>query len=97
MSEIRPFAALRFAGDPEPRLAPPWDVISEEQRTRLAEQPDNAEAATRHFVEKLLERSQGVPDTAAADTTGARRLSETLGRLFGLKTTRDDEAQGDDE
>lgn len=41
MSEIRPFAALRFARDPEPRLAPPWDVIDDEERVRLGKEPEN--------------------------------------------------------
>lgn len=41
MSEIRPFAALRFARDPEPRLAPPWDVIDEAERARLGGEPEN--------------------------------------------------------
>jgi uncharacterized protein (DUF1015 family) len=41
MSDIRPVAALRYARDPEPRIAPPYDVISEAERTRYASEPEN--------------------------------------------------------
>ncbi len=41
MSEVRPFAALRFARDPGPRIAPPYDVIDESERERLAAEPEN--------------------------------------------------------
>ncbi len=41
MTEVRPFAAVRFARDPAPRLAPPYDVISEEDRARYAREPEN--------------------------------------------------------
>jgi glutamyl-tRNA reductase len=99
LAEEHAAAIQRWTEPGEPGATATLRTNLEEVRAQvLAEQPDNAEAATRRFVEKLLERSQGVPDTTAAeDTTGARRLSETLGRLFGLKTTRDDGAQGDDE
>ena len=63
MSEIRPFAALRFARDPEPRLAPPWDVISEEDRARLAREP---------VVRRLLDR----PLPVALDRHGNGLLVE---------------------
>jgi hypothetical protein len=103
LAEEHGAAIQRWTGPGEPDATAALRANLEEVRTQvLAEQPDNAAVATRRFVEKLLERSQGVPDTTADDTTaddttGARRLSETLGRLFGLKTTRDDGAQGDDE
>ena len=41
MIEVRPFRALRFARDPGPRIAPPYDVISDEERERLAAEPEN--------------------------------------------------------
>jgi len=41
MSEFRPFRGLRFARDVTPRLAPPYDVISSDDRARLAEESEN--------------------------------------------------------
>lgn len=41
MSDFRPFRGLRFAAEPEPRLAPPYDVIAPEERDRLAENPES--------------------------------------------------------
>jgi uncharacterized protein (DUF1015 family) len=41
MSEIRPFAGLRFARAPGPRIAPPYDVLDERERARLAAEPEN--------------------------------------------------------
>jgi len=42
MAEIRPFRALRFTGDLGPLVAPPYDVISDEQRAEyLARDPHN--------------------------------------------------------
>jgi uncharacterized protein (DUF1015 family) len=41
MSDFRPFRALRFARDLAPRLAPPWDVISPDERTVLAAEAEN--------------------------------------------------------
>ncbi|MEE8558174.1 MAG: DUF1015 domain-containing protein [Myxococcota bacterium] len=41
MTEVRPFSALRFRGPLGPRLAPPYDVISEEERAGYAKEPEN--------------------------------------------------------
>ncbi len=41
MTDFRAFAALRYVRDPEPRLAPPYDVISAAERARLADEPEN--------------------------------------------------------
>jgi len=41
MSEIRPFRGLRYTGAAEPRIAPPYDVIVDAERDRLAEEPEN--------------------------------------------------------
>ncbi|MBW2279642.1 MAG: DUF1015 domain-containing protein [Deltaproteobacteria bacterium] len=41
MSDFRPFRGLRFAGDVQPRLAPPYDVIAPDERDRLAGEPEN--------------------------------------------------------
>jgi uncharacterized protein (DUF1015 family) len=70
MSEIRPFAALRFARDPEPRLAPPWDVISDQERARLAREPENVVHLT------LPPGAEGERDYAAAGATLRRWLRE---------------------
>jgi uncharacterized protein (DUF1015 family) len=70
MSEIRPFAALRFARDPERRLAPPWDVIGEEERARLAGEPENVVHLT------LPPGPEGARDYAGAGETLRRWLRE---------------------
>lgn len=62
MSEVRPFAALRFARDPEPRIAPPWDVISEADRARFGAEPENIVHLT------LPPGPEGARDYAAART-----------------------------
>lgn len=41
MTDIRPFRGLRYARELEPRLAGPYDVISPEDRERLAREPEN--------------------------------------------------------
>lgn len=41
MSDVRPFAALRYARPLGPRLAGPYDVISAPERERLAREPEN--------------------------------------------------------
>jgi hypothetical protein len=85
MSEIRPFAALRFARDPEPRLAPPWDVISEEDRARLAREPESVVHLT------LPPGVEGERDYAGAGDTLRRWLREgvlvrdPLPRLYLLR------------
>jgi uncharacterized protein (DUF1015 family) len=63
MTEIRPFAALRFAREPEPRLAPPWDVIGDEERAGLAREPENVVHLT------LPPGPEGERDYAAARRT----------------------------
>ncbi len=60
MSEVRAFAALRFARDPEPRIAPPWDVISEVDRARFGAEPENIVHLT------LPPGPEGARDYAAA-------------------------------
>jgi uncharacterized protein (DUF1015 family) len=70
MSEIRPFAALRYARDLRPRLAPPWDVIGPEQRERLAGEAENIVHLT------LPPGPEGERDYASARTTLERWLRE---------------------
>lgn len=41
MSEVRPFAGLRYARALGPRLAGPYDVISPPEREQLAREPEN--------------------------------------------------------
>ncbi|MFQ5513683.1 MAG: DUF1015 family protein [Myxococcota bacterium] len=41
MSDVRPFRALRFVGDPTSRIAGPYDVISPEEREALAREPES--------------------------------------------------------
>ncbi len=41
MTDVRPFTALRFVRDPEPRIAPPYDVISDSDRARYAKEPES--------------------------------------------------------
>jgi uncharacterized protein (DUF1015 family) len=41
MSDFRPFQGLRFTRDVEPKLAPPYDVISPEDREQLGSEPEN--------------------------------------------------------
>lgn len=41
MSDVRPFRALRYPRDPIARLAPPYDVLTQEERDRLAADPTN--------------------------------------------------------
>ena len=68
MTEVRPFRALRFARDPGPRLAPPYDVISEEERARFAAEPENVVHLT------LPPGPEGERDYAAAAETLRRWL-----------------------
>ena len=41
MTELRPFRGLRFARDPQPRIAGPYDVISAPEREKLGSEPEN--------------------------------------------------------
>ena len=41
MSDVRPFRGLRYVRPLDARLAGPYDVISEEERERLAAEPEN--------------------------------------------------------
>ena len=66
MSEVRPLRAWRFARDPAPRLARPYDVISASEREALAEQPENIVHLT------LPPGPQGERDYDAAARTLAR-------------------------
>ncbi len=63
MSEVRPFAALRFTRDPEPRIAPPWDVLSDAERARFGAEPENIVHLT------LPPGPEGARDYAAARAT----------------------------
>jgi uncharacterized protein (DUF1015 family) len=72
MSVVRPFAALRFARDPEPRLAPPWDVISPAERERLAAEPENIVHLT------LPPGAEGARDYASAGRTLERWIAERV-------------------
>jgi uncharacterized protein (DUF1015 family) len=60
MTDIRPFASLRFTRDPEVRMAPPYDVISEAERARYSKEPENIVHLT------LPPGSQGDRDYAGA-------------------------------
>ncbi len=62
MSDVRPFRALRYSAAPGPRLAGPYDVISEAERARLVAEPENIVHLT------LPPGPEGARDyTAAAD------------------------------
>ncbi len=63
MSDVRPFAALRYTRAQEPRLAGPYDVISPEDRERLAREPENIVHLT------LPPGSEGERDYAGAAAT----------------------------
>jgi uncharacterized protein (DUF1015 family) len=41
MTEVRAFAGYRYARDAQARIAPPYDVISGEERARYAREPEN--------------------------------------------------------
>jgi uncharacterized protein (DUF1015 family) len=69
VSEIRPFAALRYARDPEPRIAPPYDVLSDADRERFAAEPENVVHLT------LPPGPEGERDYAAARARLARWLA----------------------
>ena len=43
MSDVRPFRALRYARELTPRLAGPYDVISDAERAQLASEPESRE------------------------------------------------------
>jgi uncharacterized protein (DUF1015 family) len=85
MNEVRPFAALRFARDPGPRLAPPYDVIDDRQRDRLASEPENVVHLT------LPPGPEGARDYAAAARTLAAWVSsgvlvrDRTPRLYALR------------
>ena len=70
MSELRPFRAHRFAREPAARLAPPYDVISESERERLAAEPENLVHLS------LPEGAEGERDYAAAARTLERWCEE---------------------
>ncbi len=63
MSDVRPFAALCYTRAQEPRLAGPYDVISPEDRERLAREPENIVHLT------LPPGSEGERDYAGAAAT----------------------------
>jgi uncharacterized protein (DUF1015 family) len=60
MNEIRAFAGWRFAREPKPRLAPPYDVISASERERFAAHPESIVHLT------LPAARDGAPDYAGA-------------------------------
>jgi uncharacterized protein (DUF1015 family) len=60
MNEIRPFVGWRFAREPKPRLAPPYDVISASERERYAAHPESIVHLT------LPAARDGAPDYAGA-------------------------------
>ena len=69
MSDVRSFAALRFARALEPRLAGPYDVIAPEERERLAAEPENIVHLT------LPSGVEGERDYAAAAATLERWIA----------------------
>ena len=87
MTEVRPFRALRFARDPGPRIAPPYDVISAEERERFAAEPENVVHLT------LPPGAEGARDYAAAAETLRRWLEQGVlerdatERLYTLSET----------
>ena len=70
MNEIRPFAGWRFAREPKPRLAPPYDVISASERERFAAHPENIVHLT------LPVAADGSPDYAGAGRLLQRWIQE---------------------
>ena len=66
MSDLRPFRGLRYAAAPGPRLAGPYDVISEADRARLVAEPENIVHLT------LPPGPEGERDYAAAASTFER-------------------------
>lgn len=69
MSDVRPFRALRFSGELGPRLAGPYDVISDEERAALATEPENIVHLT------LPPGPEGERDYGSAGETLARWIS----------------------
>ena len=69
MAEVRPFAALRYdesvVGSIEHKVAPPYDVISDEERRRYLELDE-------HNVVRLT-----LPDSVEAAADEFRRWRET--------------------
>lgn len=70
MSEIRPFRGLRYARDLNPRLAGPYDVISESERVDLAGEPENVVHLT------LPPGREGERDYASAASTLQRWIGD---------------------
>ena len=85
MSDVRPFAALRFARALEPRLAGPYDVIAPEERERLAAEPENIVHLT------LPPGAEGERDYAGAAATLERWIAsgvlvrDPVPRLYALE------------
>jgi len=72
VSEVRPFHALRFARDPGPRIAPPYDVIGASEREALARERENIVHLT------LPPGAEGERDYAGAAQTCARWKQEAV-------------------
>jgi uncharacterized protein (DUF1015 family) len=70
VSRVRPFSALRFARDPGPRVAPPYDVLSDAERDGLAREPENIVHLT------LPPGPEGQRDYAGAARTLSRWIRE---------------------
>ncbi len=70
MTEVRPFPALRFCGELGARLAPPYDVISQEERAGYAKEPENIVHLT------LPPGSEGTRDYEGAAETLRRWVAE---------------------
>jgi uncharacterized protein (DUF1015 family) len=69
VTEIRAFAALRYVRDPAPRIAPPYDVLSDSDRERFAAEPENVVHLT------LPPGPEGERDYAAARDCLARWIA----------------------
>lgn len=70
MSEIRPFRGLRYARNIEPRLAGPYDVISDKEIAVLASESENVVHLT------LPPGAEGQRDYAAAASTLKQWIAE---------------------
>jgi uncharacterized protein (DUF1015 family) len=87
MSDVRPFRALRYARELTPRLAGPYDVISDAERAQLAREPENVVHLT------LPPGTEGERDYASAADTLARwrregvLVRDTAEQIYALEET----------
>jgi uncharacterized protein (DUF1015 family) len=85
MSEIRPFAALRFARDAGPRIAPPYDVIDKGMRAALAAEPENVVHLTLPPGEEGERDYEAAARTLRAWIAGGVLVRDTGARIYALE------------